>query len=82
MADYVCDGIYVFDTLVIRTRLQFLDEAGIYEKDRGKTIRNFIRGKGTFKVDLVSLLPLDLFYFVTGFTGRASLLRLPRLLRL
>ena len=64
-ADYAFDIVYIFDTLVIRTRLQFLDEAGIFEKNRGKTIRNFIRN-GTFKVDMASLLPLDLLYFATG----------------
>ena len=64
-ADYAFDLVYIFDTLVIRTRLQFLDEAGIFEKNRGKTIRNFIRN-GTFKVDMASLLPLDLLYFATG----------------
>ena len=71
IADYVCDGLYLFDTLVIRTRLQFLDEAGIYETERKKTMRNYVKN-GTFKKDLASLLPLDIFYLASGFTGKYS----------
>lgn len=80
ICDYFCDAIYLFDTVVVRTRLMFLDEQGIYESKRSETIRNFVKN-GTFKVDLASLLPLDLLYLATGFNGRSALLRFPRLLR-
>ncbi len=52
----------------------------MYESKRSGTIRNFIRA-GTFKRDALSLVPLDLFYIITGFRGRAAVLRFPRLLR-
>jgi hypothetical protein len=79
-SDYFFDSIYILDTVVFRTRLMFLDTSGIYETKRKETIINFVKN-GTFKKDILSLFPLDLFYLVTGFTGRATLLRLPRLLR-
>ena len=81
LADYFCDGLYLFDMLIIRTRLQFLDDAGIFETKRSLTMRNYVKN-GTFKRDLASLFPSDLLYFVTGFQGKATLLRIPRLLRL
>lgn len=79
-ADYSADGLYIFDTLIIQTRVQYLDEAGIYEKKRRLTAKNYVKN-GSFKRDLLSLLPLDVFYWASGFTGRATLLRLPRMLR-
>ena len=43
-------------------------------------MKHFFQSK-TFQKHMASLFPLDLFYFVFGFTGRATLLRIPRLLR-
>ena len=60
--------------------MMFLDKFGIYERNRMETMKHFFRTK-TFQKHMASLFPLDLFYFVFGFTGRATLLRIPRLLR-
>ena len=53
---------------------------GIYEKDRKKIIQNYVKTREG-KLDLFSLLPLDLLYLYTGYQGRATILRFPRLLR-
>ena len=65
---------------VIQTRMMYLDRFGIYERNRKETMKHFFQSK-TFQKHMASLFPLDLFYFVFGFTGRATLLRIPRLLR-
>ena len=72
--DYFCDGIYIFDMVVIKTRIMFLNESGIFERDRKKIVRNYVQ-KGTFRKDLLSLLPLDIFYLALGFNGRSAFLR-------
>ena len=54
-------------------------EHGILVKDPKKLRRNYVSNSG-FKIDCLSLIPLDLFYFVCGVN--AVVLRLPRLLRL
>ena len=74
VCDYTIDAIYIFDTLIIKPRMMFLDHAGIYEKGRRLTMKNYVVN-GTFKVDLASLLPLELFYLVTGINGKSTLLR-------
>ena len=74
LCDYVCDAIYVFDTLIIKPRIIFMDHAGVFEEERKLTIKNYVVN-GTFKVDLASLCPLELFYLVTGINGKATLLR-------
>ena len=60
--------------------MMYLDRFGIYERNRKETMKHFFQSK-TFQKHMASLFPLDLFYFVFGFTGRATLLRIPRLLR-
>ena len=72
--DYFCDGIYIFDMVVIKTRIMFLNDSGIFERDRRSIVRNYVK-KGTFRRDLLSLLPLDIFYLVLGFDGRSAFLR-------
>lgn len=52
---------------------------GILVRDPKKLHQNYML-KATFKIDCLSILPLDLFYFVGGINMVA--LRLPRLLRL
>ena len=72
--DYLCDGICVFDMVLIKTRIMFLNDSGIFERDRRLIVRNYVK-KGTFRHDLLSLLPLDVFYLVLGFDGRSTFLR-------
>lgn len=54
-------------------------EQGTLVKDSKKLRRNYI-SKLAFKIDCLSIVPLDLFYFAWGLNK--AILRLPRLLRL
>lgn len=54
-------------------------EQGTLVKDSKKLRRNYI-SKSAFKIDCLSIVPLDLFYFAWGLDK--VILRLPRLLRL
>lgn len=54
-------------------------EQGLLVRDSKKLAKNYIQ-KISFKLDLISLLPTDLFYFILGVD--AAYLRLNRLLRL
>lgn len=80
IADYVGDFIYILDILVFKQRLTYLT-SGLIETDVKKTRQNYMK-KSIFKFDVLSLMPLDLFYFVAGYYGPASLLRLPRLMKI
>ncbi|KAG8190258.1 hypothetical protein JTE90_001342 [Oedothorax gibbosus] len=74
--DYICDIIYVIDIAVFKVRLQFLHN-GFWVENFSQTKANYFR-KREFKLDLISLLPLDLLYFVYGTN---PLFRLPRFLK-
>lgn len=80
--DYLCDLIYILDMVVFKTRLRFANN-GIVETDFLKTKRHYL-GKWVFKLDLLSLLPLDLFYLLpsVSISGRSVWLRLPRMLKI
>ncbi|XP_043120130.1 cyclic nucleotide-gated cation channel beta-3 [Puntigrus tetrazona] len=76
LMDYLCDGIYLLDIFVMQPRLQFVRGGDIVcDKD---DMRDNYRQTERFKMDVISLFPLDLLYF---FTGVKSLLRFPRLLK-
>uniref|UniRef100_A0A4W5K3K2 Cyclic nucleotide gated channel subunit beta 1b n=1 Tax=Hucho hucho TaxID=62062 RepID=A0A4W5K3K2_9TELE len=72
LTDYLCDLIYILDIMVFQPRLQFVLGGDIVDmrKNYMKTFR--------FKMDVISLVPLELFYFKTGIN---PLLRFPRLLK-
>ena len=53
-------------------------ENGFWVKDKKRLTRQYVR-EGTFKQDLLSLLPLELLYFVLGVD--ATYLRIPRLIK-
>ena len=74
LLDYLCDGVCVFDMVLVKARVMFLNDSGIFERDRRLIVRNYVK-KGTFRRDLLSLLPLDVFYLVLGFEGRSTFLR-------
>lgn len=80
LADYTVDLIYLLDSIFIKTRVMFINEFGVYEKDAKKIALNLLRTK-IFLFDVASLAPLDFGYFIFGFHGRATILRLPRVLR-
>ncbi|XP_056272938.1 cyclic nucleotide-gated cation channel beta-1-like isoform X2 [Pseudoliparis swirei] len=77
LTDYLCDLIYILDITIFQPRLQFIRGGDIVcvKKDMRK---NYMTTK-RFKLDVASLVPLELFYFKTGIN---PLLRLPRLLKI
>ncbi|CAB1322903.1 unnamed protein product, partial [Coregonus sp. 'balchen'] len=77
LTDYLCDLIYILDILVFQPRLQFVRGGDIVfdKKDMRVNYMKTFR----FKMDVISLVPLELFYFKTGIN---PLLRFPRLLKI
>ncbi|KAM4744836.1 cyclic nucleotide-gated channel beta-1 isoform 2-T2 [Anableps anableps] len=76
LADYTCDFIYIADILVFQPRLQFV-RGGDIVCDK-KDMREHYMTTERFKMDVISLFPMEVFYY---FTGVNSLLRFPRLLK-
>ncbi|XP_019361445.1 PREDICTED: cyclic nucleotide-gated cation channel beta-1 isoform X1 [Gavialis gangeticus] len=76
LMDYLCDLIYLLDILVFQARLQFV-RGGDIICDKKEMRENYMKTE-RFKMDLISLIPLDIFYFKVGVN---SLLRLPRCLK-
>uniref|UniRef100_A0A3B3YLI1 Cyclic nucleotide-binding domain-containing protein n=1 Tax=Poecilia mexicana TaxID=48701 RepID=A0A3B3YLI1_9TELE len=72
LADYTCDFIYIADILVFQPRLQFVRGGDIVD------MREHYMTTERFKMDVISLFPMEIFYY---FTGVNSLLRFPRLLK-
>ncbi|XP_021912793.1 cyclic nucleotide-gated cation channel beta-3 isoform X3 [Zootermopsis nevadensis] len=75
--DYSADAIYFLDVAFIKPRLKYLEE-GFWVADLSLTRRNYIQ-KWQFKMDVLSLLPLDLLYLIFG--TEYLMLRIPRLLK-
>ncbi|XP_077418884.1 cyclic nucleotide-gated channel beta-3 isoform X3 [Vanacampus margaritifer] len=76
LVDYTCDLIYIADILVFQPRLQFV-RGGDIVCDKKAMQENYLSTE-RFKMDVISLFPLEIFYYWTGVT---SLLRFPRLLK-
>ncbi|XP_020707806.2 cyclic nucleotide-gated cation channel beta-3 [Athalia rosae] len=74
VCDYLADIIYLVDIVFVRPRVMFLED-GFWVKDPGLTRKNYMR-KWQFKMDILSLIPLDLLYFAYGYCQ--ALLRIPR----
>ncbi|KAJ0069573.1 hypothetical protein NL108_010389, partial [Boleophthalmus pectinirostris] len=70
LTDYICDLIYILDITVFQPRLQFVRGGDIVVSELQSACKY---------LDVISLLPLELFYFKTGIN---PLLRLPRLLKI
>ncbi|XP_059141680.1 potassium/sodium hyperpolarization-activated cyclic nucleotide-gated channel 1-like isoform X2 [Physella acuta] len=79
IADYICDFIYLIDICLFKVRLRFAND-GIVETNRA-AIRQHYMKKWMFKFDIMSLMPLDLFYLIQD-VGVNSWLRLPRMLKI
>ncbi|XP_055365814.1 cyclic nucleotide-gated cation channel beta-1-like [Betta splendens] len=77
LTDYLCDLIYILDITIFQPRLQFI-RGGDIVSDKKETRKNYIK-TSRFKFDVASLVPLELFYFITGIN---PMLRLPRLLKI
>ncbi|XP_061670006.1 cyclic nucleotide-gated cation channel beta-3 [Syngnathoides biaculeatus] len=76
LADYTCDLIYIMDILVFQPRLQFVSGGDIV-CDKKAMRENYMTTE-RFKMDVISLFPMEIFYYWTGVN---SLLRFPRLLK-
>ncbi|XP_060908933.1 cyclic nucleotide-gated cation channel beta-3 [Labrus mixtus] len=76
LMDYTCDLIYITDILVFQPRLQFVRGGDIVSEK--KDMRENYMTTERFKMDVISLFPMEIFYY---FTGVNSLLRFPRLLK-
>ncbi|KAM7405605.1 hypothetical protein PAMP_000040 [Pampus punctatissimus] len=76
LADYTCDFIYIIDILVFQPRLQFV-RGGDIVCDKKDMRENYLTTE-RFKMDVISLFPMEILYY---FTGVNSLLRFPRLLK-
>ncbi|KAM8893785.1 cyclic nucleotide-gated channel beta-1 isoform 2-T2 [Spinachia spinachia] len=76
LVDYTCDLIYVADILLMQPRLQFV-RGGDIVSDKKDMRENYMTTE-RFKMDVISLFPMEIFYV---FTGVNSLLRFPRLLK-
>ncbi|KAG7468612.1 hypothetical protein MATL_G00144960 [Megalops atlanticus] len=76
LTDYICDAIYIIDILVFQPRLQFV-RGGDIVIDKKEMRDNYLKTL-RFRMDVISLVPLEIFYIKTGVN---SLLRFPRLLK-
>ncbi|KAI5105522.1 cyclic nucleotide-gated cation channel beta-1 isoform X10 [Silurus meridionalis] len=77
IADYLCDAIYILDILLFQPRLQFICGGDIIS-DKKEMRANYMKDL-RFKLDVISLLPLELFYLLDGVK---PLLRCPRILKI
>lgn len=80
ITDCIADFIYIVDLLFIKHKVMYLYE-GFWIRDRKLTRKNYMQ-KLQFKMDVLSLLPLELLYFHPAFGVGAVYLRLPRLLKI
>ncbi|KAF4518017.1 hypothetical protein B566_EDAN009250 [Ephemera danica] len=62
--DLCADLIYLADTALVQPRLMFISQ-GLWVNDRSQMRRNYLT-KMQFKMDIASLIPLDLLYFWLG----------------
>ncbi|KAL0273999.1 UNVERIFIED_CONTAM: hypothetical protein PYX00_006544 [Menopon gallinae] len=76
--DYVSDFVYLIDLIFIKPRVMYLED-GFWIKD-SKLMRIMYFRKLQFKLDVVSLTPLDLLCLKYG-TNYLPFFRLPRLLK-
>ncbi|EEB17407.1 Cyclic nucleotide-gated cation channel beta, putative [Pediculus humanus corporis] len=76
--DYACDVIYLLDLLFFKPRVMYLSD-GFWIKD-SKLTRIMYFHKVQFKMDVLSLIPLDLLCLKYG-TDYLPIFRLPRFLK-
>ncbi|KAL3116055.1 hypothetical protein niasHT_007355 [Heterodera trifolii] len=77
LCDYTADLIYLLDLVLVKPRMTFMRD-GIVVKASSDMLSHYLKS-GVFKLDLLSLLPLDALYF---FTGPVSAWRFCRLFKL
>ncbi|XP_068144584.1 cyclic nucleotide-gated channel alpha-4 isoform X2 [Drosophila tropicalis] len=76
--DFCADIIYLLDVVFFKHRVMYLFE-GFWVKNKNLTRKNYMR-KLQFKLDLLALLPLELFYLKLG--TNAVWLRFPRFFKI
>ncbi|XP_055343017.1 uncharacterized protein LOC129591406 [Paramacrobiotus metropolitanus] len=77
--DYLCDLLYLVD-MGIKTITGYF-ENGILIKEPRKLMAAY-KKSSTFIWDIISILPTDLFYFLTGWYAPYPILRINRIFRL
>ncbi|KAL8590244.1 hypothetical protein ACOMHN_006361 [Nucella lapillus] len=82
VADYLSDFVYLVDIIVFKSRLRFTQE-GVVETEYSQTRKHYVN-KLIFKLDMLSLLPLDIFYLTSDQPWQRQYvwLRLPRMLKI
>ena len=75
--DYIGDSIFLLDMFVYKRRLMFM-ENGFWVKNKWRLTRQYVK-EGTFRYDVLALVPLEILYVVLGIN--ATYLRLPRLIK-
>ncbi|XP_072459729.1 cyclic nucleotide-gated channel beta-3 [Notamacropus eugenii] len=63
--DIICDIIYLSDMLIVQPRLEFLK--GGDKIIEPKEMKEHYRTSTKFKLDLMSIIPFDVLYFIFGF---------------
>ncbi|KAH8400861.1 hypothetical protein KR009_001505, partial [Drosophila setifemur] len=76
--DFCADIVYLLDVVFFKHRVMYLFE-GFWVKNKNLTRKNYMR-KLQFKLDLLALLPLELFYLTLG--TNAVWLRFPRFFKI
>ncbi|KAH7718360.1 TAX-2 protein [Aphelenchoides avenae] len=77
-ADYIFDFFYLLDLVLVKPRLTFM-RGGVTVSTPKDMLKHYLMSR-IFKLDLFSLLPLDLFYFLTGPVAAWRILRLLKVL--
>ena len=77
--DYVCDAVYIVDLIIWKPAIRTYVN-GIEQTDYKEITRKYITND-EFKLDVLCLLPLDLFYLIPD-AGVNPLFRLSRLLKI
>uniref|UniRef100_A0A915B0W7 Cyclic nucleotide-binding domain-containing protein n=2 Tax=Parascaris TaxID=6254 RepID=A0A915B0W7_PARUN len=77
-ADYTADMIYIIDLFIVKPRLRFM-KGGIAVKERKEMAKHYLMSM-TFKLDLLSIAPLDVLYIWTGPIAVWRIIRLCKLL--
>lgn len=77
LADYVFDAIYLMDMLLFKSRVRYIENGQQIEDVR--LTRSYYMKSAAFRMDFLSLAPLDLLYLKFG---PNSLFRFPRLLKI
>ncbi|KAJ1521381.1 hypothetical protein ONE63_003056 [Megalurothrips usitatus] len=78
LCDLACDAVYLLDLVLVKPHVIFVYD-GFWVREKHLTRKHYF-AKWQFKMDIMSLVPLDALYVTYG--THQVLLRLPRLLRI